>query len=80
MDEPERLPVTEEQRRRSAEAIAQLKRDIAAAKRRPPPVIHNPDKFTEPPGLDADGNFQPPLTPEERAHNEEVRRRGASGG
>lgn len=74
-DAPQWEPVTEEERARSAEAIEQLRRDLAAAAKRPKPPVTSPGKFTEPLGLDAHGNLQPPLTPEEKAHNEEVRRR-----
>jgi hypothetical protein len=74
-DDREWEPVTEEDQRLAAEARAQLKRDLEAARRRPRPPVTSPGKFTEPLGLDENGNLQPPLTPEERAHNEAVRRR-----
>ncbi|HEY9392091.1 MAG TPA: hypothetical protein VIR27_20260 [Mycobacteriales bacterium] len=71
-------PVTDEERRRSEQAIEQLKRDLAATRDQPRPPVTSPGKFTEPLGMDAQGNPQPPLTPEEAAHNEWVRRRGAA--
>ena len=64
--------MTDEERARSAEAIAQLKRDL---KSMPTPQVSNPGKFNGPIGLDDDGNYQKPLTPEEIAHKEEIRRR-----
>lgn len=72
---PERRSVTEDQRRRARAAIEEAKRAVDEAMRRPPVEIHSPGKFTEPLGLYEDGSFQPPLTEEEKAHNEEVRRR-----
>jgi hypothetical protein len=76
---PEYKPVTDEQRARAAAGLEKLKRDMAEAAKRPSPPVTSPGKFNEPIGLDADGNFQPPLTEEEKAHNERVRRRAASG-
>lgn len=78
--EPERRELTDEDRAQSAAAIEQLKRDLAAAKDRPPRPQTSPGKFTEPIGLDAEGNYQPPLTAEEQAHLEEVRRRALESG
>lgn len=72
---PERRPVTEEQRERAREAIEEAKRAIDEATTRPPVEIHSPGKFTEPLGLYEDGTFEPPLTEQEKAHNEDVRRR-----
>lgn len=68
-------PVTDEEREEARRAIEQLKRDLAEAAKRPRPPVYSPGKFTEPLGLDANGNLQPPLTPEEAAHNEMIRRR-----
>jgi hypothetical protein len=68
-------PVTEEEKEEARRAIEQLKRDLAESAKRPKPPVYSPGKFTEPLGLDADGNLQPPLTREEAAHNEAVRRR-----
>ncbi len=67
-------PVTDEERAEAERAVEQLRRDLAAAQGRPRPPVYSPGKFSEPLGLDADGNYQPPLSPEEAAHNEEVRR------
>jgi hypothetical protein len=72
---PQHVPITDEQRERAKRATEQLKRDLAAAEQRPRPPVTSPGKFTGPLGLDASGNLQPPLTAEEAAHNEEVRRR-----
>jgi hypothetical protein len=72
-------PVTDEERERARQAMEQLERDLAEAAERPRPPVHSPGKFTEPLGLDAHGNPQPPLTPEEAAHNEAVRDRARSG-
>ncbi|GII22657.1 hypothetical protein [Planosporangium mesophilum] len=68
-------PVTEEERERARQAMEQLERDLEEAAKRPRPPVHSPGKFTESLGLDAHGNLQPPLTPEEAAHNEMIRRR-----
>lgn len=68
-------PVTEEEKERAQQAIAQLKRDLAASAQRPKPPVYSPGKFTEPLGMDANGNPQPPLTAEEAEHNAAVRRR-----
>ena len=67
--------VTDEQRERAEQAIAKLKRDLAEARRRPPPPVTSPGKFTGPIGLNDRGDFQPPLTPEQKAQQEEIRRR-----
>jgi hypothetical protein len=72
---PERRPVTEEDRRQALEGMEEAKRAIAEAMKRPPVEIWSPGKFTEPLGMYEDGSFQPPLTEEQKAHNEEVRRR-----
>jgi hypothetical protein len=74
-NEPRWEPVTEEERRRAEEAHERAVQEILAARNRPRPPVTSPGKFTEPLGLDAEGNLQPPLTPEEAAHNEAVRRR-----
>ncbi len=73
-DVPERIPLTDEQRERSEHAIKQLKRDLAVSARRPTPEVVSPGKFFGPIGLDNDGNLQSPLSFEEQAHNERVRR------
>jgi hypothetical protein len=67
-------PITDEEKEEARRAIEQLKRDLAAAPGRPRPPAYSPGKFTEPLGLDAGGNPQPPLTLEEEAHVEAVRR------
>jgi hypothetical protein len=74
-DSAEFEPVTEEEKEEARQAIEQLKRDFAKAAGRPKPPMYSPGKFTEPLGLDANGNLQPPLTAEEAAHNEAIRRR-----
>lgn len=79
-DQREWQPVTDAERAASATAIEQLKRDLAEAAKRPRPPVTSPGKFTEPLGMDAQGNPQPPLTPQEHAHNEEVRRRAVTRG
>jgi hypothetical protein len=71
----ERRELTDEDRRIDREMLEQYRRDVAEAMKRPPVETRSPGKFTEPLGLRADGSFQPPLTEEEKAHNEEVRRR-----
>jgi hypothetical protein len=71
----ERRELTEEDLQSDREALEQLHRDFAAAQKRPPAEVHNPGKFSEPLGMFPDGTFQPPLTDEEKRHNEEVRRR-----
>jgi hypothetical protein len=78
-DRDEWEPVTEEQLEWSRQAIEQLKRDLKAAEGRPRPPVYSPGKFTEPLGLDKDGNLQKPLTPEERAHIDSLRARGRGG-
>lgn len=70
----ERRELTEEDLQSDREALEQLRRDFAAAKNRPPAEIRNPGKFSEPLGMFPDGTFQPPLSDEEKRHNEEVRR------
>jgi hypothetical protein len=72
----QRRPPTDEQRARSESAIEQLKRDLAEARGRPRPPVNSPGKFTAPVGLNADGELQAPLTPEEAAHDERARRQG----
>lgn len=72
---PERRPVTEDQRKRAREALEEAKRAMDEAMKQPPVEISSPGKFTEPLGLYEDGSFQPPLTEQEKAHNEEVRRK-----
>jgi hypothetical protein len=79
-ESPQFKPVTEEQKERARQAIEQLERDFAAAAGRPKPPVYSPGKFTEPLGLDAAGNLQPPLTAEEAAHNDAIRRRARRGG
>lgn len=71
----ERRELTDEDRRIDQEMLEQYRRDVAEAMQRPPVEIRSPGKFTEPLGLYEDGSFQPPLTEEEKARNEEVRRR-----
>jgi hypothetical protein len=66
----ERRELTDEDRRVADEALAQLHRDLAAAAGRPVEV-HSPGKFDEPLGMLGDGTFQPPLTEDEKRHNEE---------
>jgi hypothetical protein len=78
-ESPRFEPVTEEEKEEARRAVEQLKRDLAASAGRPKPPVYSPGKFTEPLGLDADGNYQPPLTPEEAAHNEAIRRRARRG-
>ncbi len=68
-------PPTDAELADAAEDIAQLKRDLAAARNRPRPPATSPGKFSGAIGLDAEGNLQPPLTEEERARLAEVRRR-----
>lgn len=79
---PDRLPVTEEQLARAAEARAQFERDVEAAKDRPrPPAYETDDKFFGPVGLDKEGKLRPPPTAEELAEREErVRRLRAARG
>jgi hypothetical protein len=74
-DERNFIPVTEEQKQQAQEATERLIKKLKESEGRPKPPVHSPGKFTEPLGLDADGNLQPPLTREEAAHNEAVRRR-----
>ena len=71
----ERKELTDEDRRVADEALEQLHRDLAAAAGRPPAEVHSPGKFGGPLGMLDDGTPQPPLTEEEKQHNEEVRRR-----
>lgn len=71
----ERRELTDEDLQSDREALEQLHREFAAAKNRPPAEIRNPGKFSEPLGMLPDGTFQPPLTEEEKRHNEDVRRR-----
>lgn len=79
MTTPEPQPVTDEERERSRQAIAKLKRDLKAREGQPPPSGVNFDKFQGPIGLDDDGNPQPPLSTDERRRKEERRRRAAGG-
>lgn len=72
---PERRPVTEDQRKRAREVAEEVKQAMDEATKRPPAETSSPGKFTEPLGLQPDGSFQPPLTEQEKAHNEEVRRK-----
>ena len=74
-DDARTTPVTDEQRRRAEQALAKLKRDLAEADRRPPPPATSPGKFTGRVGVDDRGDLQPPPTPEQNAHLEEIRRR-----
>lgn len=71
----ERREVTDEDRRLADEALEQLHRDLAASAGRPRPEVRSPGKFDGPLGMRDDGTAQPPLTDEEKRHNEEVRRR-----
>lgn len=73
-EEPRIEPVTDEERERAKQARAQLKRDLAEAAKRPRPPVTSPGKFTGPIGMDEDGNFLRPLTPEQKAHKEARRR------
>lgn len=70
----ETRPPTDAELADAADDIAQLKRDLAAARDRPKPPVTGPGKFSGAIGLDKDGNLQPPLTEQERAHLAEVRR------
>lgn len=77
-NEPQEIiPLTEEDRRLADEIQEQLERDLAEAAKRPdpPPGSVRYDRFTGPIGLRDDGSLQPPLTEEEKRHNEEVRQR-----
>lgn len=74
--DPEWRPLTDEQRRLAEEVQQWALEQVREAEKRPKPPVTSPGKFTEPLGLDEDGNLQPPLTAEEAAHNEAVRRRG----
>jgi hypothetical protein len=75
-DKPyERRELTDEDRRIADKALEQLHRDLAAAAGRPPVEVHSPGKFDGPLGMFDDGTFQPPLTEDEKRHNEEIRRR-----
>ncbi|SEF10656.1 hypothetical protein [Jiangella alba] len=67
--------VSPEERERTMEAIAKLKSELAAAKRRPRRPGVNAAKFHGSIGLDDDGNPQAPLTAAERRRKEEWRRR-----
>jgi hypothetical protein len=69
------IPVTEEQKEQAREATKRLVKKLQESAGRPKPPVYSPGKFDEPLGLDADGNLQPPLTREEAAHNDEIRRR-----
>jgi hypothetical protein len=75
-DTPEFIPVTEEQRRESEKRLARTRELALEAMKLPPLPVRSPGKFTDPMGILADGTREPPLTPEEAAHNEEVRRKG----
>ena len=75
MAERKFIPVTEEQKERARQATERLMQKLAESEGEPDPPVYSPGKFTEPLGLDADGNLQPPLTPEEKEHNEAIRRR-----
>jgi hypothetical protein len=72
-ENPQFREVTEADKERASDALAQLKRDLAAHKDKP--FTGNADKFTGPIGLDDKGELQKPLTPEELEHKEEIRRR-----
>ena len=72
-ENPSFREVTDEDKDRAREAMAQLKRDLEAHKDKP--FTGNKDKFTGPIGLDDEGNVQKPLTPEEIERKEEIRRR-----
>jgi ADP-ribosylglycohydrolase len=73
-------PVTEAEKEDARQAIEQLKRDLAEAAKRPRPPVYSPGKFTEPLGLDAHGNLQPPLSAAEIAEREDRRRRTRDAG
>jgi hypothetical protein len=76
MAEPRRfIPVTEEQKEQARQATERLVQKLKESEGRPKPPVYSPGKFTEPLGLDADGNLQPPLTEEEIAHKAAIRRR-----
>ena len=72
---PERRPVTDDERKRARAVMEEAKRAMDEAMKRPPVEVTSPGKFTEPLGLAEDGSLQPPLTEQEKAHNEEVRRK-----
>jgi hypothetical protein len=78
-EDPERRPLTEEQRQLAGQVEEWAVQQIREAQKRPRPPATSRGKFTEPLGLDEHGNLQPPLTPDEEAHNEEVRRRALRG-
>lgn len=72
---PRRREITYEDRAVVAEAIAELARARERNPDKPLPLHHNPAKFTDPIGLDDEGNYQQSLTPEERAHLTDIKRR-----
>lgn len=72
--EMEWRPVTEEQRARAEAALAQLKADLAREMNQPSPHGSGSERFSGPMGYYAEGNLQPPLTPEEKARIAAARR------
>ncbi len=75
---PEFRPVADVEAEEIERIMEKVRRDVKAAEGRPLPPVYSPGKFTEPLGLDADGNYQL-VTPQELAHDEAVRRRAAGG-
>jgi hypothetical protein len=69
----ERQEITDKDKDTARDALAQLKRDLEEYKDKP--FTGDAGKFTGPIGVDDEGRLQKPLTPEEMAHKEEIRRR-----
>jgi hypothetical protein len=76
-EKPERVWTEEELKAAHERAMAELRRHRAeyADKPLPPMTRERAERFSGAIGLDNNGNLQPPLSDEEREHNEEVRRR-----
>lgn len=72
---PQWEPLTDEERREAERVRQHTLEALREASTRPAPPVRDSRRFSEPLGLDADGNLQPPLTREEAEHNEAVRRR-----
>ena len=66
-------PVSDEDRAEAQEAIAELRRKLAAPGEPSAEALATADRYQGPIGLTADGELQSPLTPLEAARNEEVR-------
>jgi ADP-ribosylglycohydrolase len=66
-------PVSDEARARAREAVAELRRKLAAAGEPSPEAVAAADRYQGAVGLDAKGDPQSPLTPLEAARNEETR-------